>query len=77
MFGGLTHPWACDLISLILDLVPKPPRGEEYESRRLTKVFLADSGSISVEVAMKIAIQSCFLRDVEIGRKAHEGRLAP
>ncbi len=47
MFGGLTHQPAIDLCRRLIDITPE---GLEH-------VFLADSGSISVEVAMKMAIQ--------------------
>ena len=47
MFGGITHPAA---VSLCRKLVDMSPEG-------LDKVFLADSGSVAVEVAMKMAIQ--------------------
>ncbi|WP_420576810.1 adenosylmethionine--8-amino-7-oxononanoate transaminase [Ekhidna sp.] len=47
MFGGITHEPA---IKLCQKLVKITPEG-------LEKVFLADSGSVSVEVAMKMAIQ--------------------
>lgn len=47
MFGGLTHEPAVRLVEKLISITPEP----------LTAVFLADSGSVSVEVAMKMAIQ--------------------
>ena len=47
MFGGITHAPAIELCKRLITISPKG----------LNKVFLADSGSISVEVAMKVAIQ--------------------
>ena len=47
MFGGLTHEPAVRLAARLVDLTPEP----------LRRVFLADSGSVAMEVAIKIALQ--------------------
>ena len=47
MFGGITHPSAVALCRKLVAMTPEP----------LECVFLADSGSVAVEVAMKMALQ--------------------
>ncbi len=47
MFGGLTHQPAIELCETLVEIAPA---GLEH-------VFLCDSGSVSVEVAMKMALQ--------------------
>ncbi len=47
MFGGLTHEPAAELARELVEITPEP----------LQSVFFCDSGSVSVEVAMKMAIQ--------------------
>ncbi|WP_280334813.1 adenosylmethionine--8-amino-7-oxononanoate transaminase [Nocardia wallacei] len=47
MFGGLTHEPAARLAQLLVEITPAG----------LDKVFLCDSGSVSVEVAVKMCLQ--------------------
>ncbi|MDX1678354.1 adenosylmethionine--8-amino-7-oxononanoate transaminase [Arsukibacterium sp.] len=53
MFGGITHQPAVSLCQQLIEITPAD----------LTKVFLADSGSVAVEVAIKMALQYWLASD--------------
>jgi adenosylmethionine-8-amino-7-oxononanoate aminotransferase len=57
MFGGLTHEPAVRLATKLVEITPEP----------LRHVFLADSGSVSVEVAVKMCLQ--YWRSLGRGEK--------
>ena len=52
MFGGLTHPAAVELAETLVELSPWG----------LQKVFFVDSGSVAIEAAMKMALQTQIAR---------------
>jgi adenosylmethionine-8-amino-7-oxononanoate aminotransferase len=59
MFGGLTHPPAVRLAEKLVEITPAG----------LDLVFFADSGSVAVEVAMKMALQYWHSRGLATKRR--------
>lgn len=52
MFGGITHQGAIDLTKKLIEILP-----QAKNEKKLDKVFFSDSGSVALEVAMKMALQ--------------------
>jgi adenosylmethionine---8-amino-7-oxononanoate aminotransferase len=62
MFGGLTHAPAVSLAKALSDAI-SPNHTCAEPQKRLDKVFYCDSGSVAIEVAMKMALQYSYNLD--------------
>ncbi len=65
MFGGIIHEPAAQLCKTLVNITPEG----------LEKVFLSDSGSVSVEVALKMAIQYWYSKGVKNKGQQRKSRI--